>query len=278
MCDSIVLPIPKQHATHELEHPHHVNTWTGRSPRIFALHGFTGVGDDYCALARALGHTFVAPDLLGHGRSAAPQTVQAYEASTIIKHLATLANPNDVLMGYSLGARLALEWTCSSESKPAALVLLSGTPGITDETLRATRQAEDDRRAQLIRESGTTIFLKAWQQTPLIRTQERASMELKERMDQGRALHQAHGLANVVASLSPGRMPDRLADLASIEIPTLLISGREDHKYTELAEMMQRALPNAHSVSLEGIGHAPHIEAPEETSHVIRQFLDEVSG
>ena len=73
-------------------------------------------------------------------------------------------------------------------------------------------------------------------------------------------------------------MPYRLADLSSIEIPTLLITGREDHKYTQLAEEMQRVIPNAHSVSIDGIGHAPHIEAPEETSRLIRQFLDELGG
>jgi 2-succinyl-6-hydroxy-2,4-cyclohexadiene-1-carboxylate synthase len=277
MFDCNTMKAPTQQTINIAGQVHHLSAWPGQTPRIFALHGFTGVGDDYRALAYHLGQAFLAPDLMGHGRSSAPTSRHAYKLEQIINNLSDLMDPMDILMGYSLGARLALELVCQGLVRPRAMILLSGTPGLEDPAERAIRRAEDDARADAIMTLGASAFLESWRQTPLIRSQERACVRLKNAMQAGRSQHCSAGLAGAVSSLSPGRIPHRWDDLAAIETPTLLVSGSEDPKYSHLAERMQLEFKSARILTLEGVGHAPHIEAPNETSLGIRQFLSMLS-
>ena len=57
---------------------------------MVALHGFTGSGEDFCALAPGLDRAFLAPDLPGHGRAEAPADERAYRMERAVGGLAEL--------------------------------------------------------------------------------------------------------------------------------------------------------------------------------------------
>jgi pimeloyl-ACP methyl ester carboxylesterase len=63
--------------------------------------------------------------------------------------------------------------------------------------------------------------------------------------------------------------------MAGIDVPVLLIGG-EDDRLVPVAAMRQAAARNPHweSVILPGVGHTPMLEVPDETSAVIRDWLD----
>ena len=61
--------------------------------------------------------------------------------------------------------------------------------------------------------------------------------------------------------------------VASVSAPTLVIHGTEDHIPLESSEEWCSILPNARLLAIEGVGHYPHLEAPEVFYPAIAQFL-----
>jgi proline iminopeptidase len=64
------------------------------------------------------------------------------------------------------------------------------------------------------------------------------------------------------------------ARLGEIEVPTLVIAGREDFIFPpEFQEELVAAIPNARLVLIDRAGHNPHDEQPAGTLAAVRSFL-----
>ncbi len=238
---------------------------------ILACHGFTGAGTDFQLLREGLSAQLSAPDLPGHGdRSGdiilAQRSMEDW-AESILEESADF----DVLLGYSMGARLALHLAISNQ--PKALVLISGSPGIEDAKERETRRQADAALADRIEGVGLEAFLDEWSKHPLIQTQLRSSDRMLSLRDQGRKKHTAAGLSAALRGGGTGCMTPLWSHLPSIRCPVLLVVGAEDEKYRRLAEAMREQLPDAQISVVEATGHAPHFERPDQVAVVIETFL-----
>ncbi len=102
-------------------------------PRILAIHGLTGHGLRWQALAtRQLSEVpIAAPDLLGHGRSsaAAPWTIDANSAA-LATLLDDVCSGPVVLVGHSFGGAIALHLAATRPDVVAGLVLLDPAVGL----------------------------------------------------------------------------------------------------------------------------------------------------
>src|SRR6266851_7131378 len=103
-----------------------------RSPPCLALHGFTGGGADFTPLVQAVPElTWRTPDLPGHAPdSAAPRAPGddcRFEAC--IQYLDALPSSPpgvpEILVGYSLGGRLALRYALARPDRWTALILIA---------------------------------------------------------------------------------------------------------------------------------------------------------
>ncbi|KQT83923.1 alpha/beta fold hydrolase [Aurantimonas sp. Leaf443] len=66
--------------------------------------------------------------------------------------------------------------------------------------------------------------------------------------------------------------PDRMADLAGLPVPTLLLWGAEDgFSPPAAAEAMRAAMPDARCVVIEDCGHLPSLESPMQCAAAIRR-------
>ena len=85
----------------------------------------------------------------------------------------------------------------------------------------------------------------------------------------------ADGLAAAFRALA--RRPDPEPLLPAIEAPTLLIYGVQD-KVVPIseAERAERAIPQARLRRLEGAGHLPNLELPEDYNELVNDFLAEI--
>ena len=90
----------------------------------------------------------VSVDLPGHGRSDAPPEPSRYRAGRVVGDLEAVLDRFEleraVVLGYSMGARLALAFALARPHRTAALVLEGGSPGIADARERAARRAADE--------------------------------------------------------------------------------------------------------------------------------------
>ena len=106
---------------------------------MLLLHGFTGTARLWSAQIEAwsASHRVIAPDLLGHGGSEATPDPAVYaldrQADSLADLLALLEATPATVVGYSMGARLALALAIEHPGSVARLILESPSAGIADE-------------------------------------------------------------------------------------------------------------------------------------------------
>lgn len=255
--------------------------WSGAVDRpapILALHGFTGSGEDFGALAPRLEREFIAPDLPGHGDADAPRSVAPYTLDRVVAGLADLLDRQDllrpVLMGYSMGGRLALHFAAAFPERVAALVLVGASPGLEDAEARADRVSADASLAERIEADGVPAFVERWSKLPIIASQSRIAQPYLREMRRRRLENRSHGLANSLRGVGTGALPSLWDALPELNIPTLLLTGEEDQKFHGIAQRMAVLLPNARHTMIPGAGHCAHLERPEEAAAALSDFLD----
>ncbi|MFO8026722.1 MAG: alpha/beta fold hydrolase, partial [Opitutales bacterium] len=156
-----------------------------RQPNILALHGFTGLGTDFTPFAQLCGvGTWHCPSLPGHGPKPEPDCsptatidfIHTQASGLRSQPSASKSQPStfnlqpstlNLLLGYSMGARAALQHAAQFPDFWDALILISPNPGIEDEGERVKRREVDGKLAQRIESEGVAAFIEFWQNTPM---------------------------------------------------------------------------------------------------------------
>ena len=175
-------------------------------------------------------------------------------------------------MGYSMGARAALLHAIKHPGYWDALVLISATAGIESDAERVKRAASDQALAERLLSKGVAAFLTYWQQKPIIQSQKNIRADWIKQMQLNRLQHTTEGLASSLQQFGQAKYPNLWAELSKLSCPTLLITGDLDRKYCAFAKRMKALLPSARWASIPDAGHAPHLEASEQTSAMIQDF------
>lgn len=249
------------------------------SPILF-LHGFMGLSDDWCEVVDQFESHYhcVMPDLPGHGRSGFPIrremiTIQSVAAG-IIALLDKLNIEKVTIVGYSMGGRVALYTALNFPARIMALVLESTGPGLEDEYERRVRTALDDDRAYHLRVQGLDTFLDDWYKAPLFESLNRFEDKLAC-LKASRHVHNVEGLAAALQGLSTGRQPSLWDKLEQVSVPTLLICGALDHKFTRINRIMSESIRFCEWKMIGDAGHNTHLEHPEAFTTTVLRFLAE---
>jgi pimeloyl-ACP methyl ester carboxylesterase len=70
--------------------------------------------------------------------------------------------------------------------------------------------------------------------------------------------------------------PDRLAALAAVSLPVLVVVGEEDQGFIDQCRDLAAAIPGARLAEIAGGGHSPQFESPERWWEALSTFLSEV--
>jgi pimeloyl-ACP methyl ester carboxylesterase len=74
-----------------------------------------------------------------------------------------------------------------------------------------------------------------------------------------------------------GERRDHLPYLSKIQVPTLIVVGEEDFFTPEpIARLMSDAIPGAELAIIQGAGHLPNMEKPEEFNKILSSFLRKI--
>lgn len=189
--------------------------------------------------------------------------------------------PPPVLLGYSLGGRLAL--TAALESlesprRPAGLILLSASPGLPENTSEAERQARlhrdrqwADRLRAITSEGGLTNFFEEWWSQELF-VSPRWTPIFYRALVSSRLVHDPQGLATVMEEASVAGQPSLWRALPSLDLPVLLIAGGADQKFSRWAAEMGRLLPRAEVCLLPDCGHSLLLENPPALAEAVNTW------
>ncbi|MFO1013210.1 MAG: alpha/beta fold hydrolase [Caulobacteraceae bacterium] len=221
------------------------------------LHGFLAnaqsnwFGPGIAQLLAAEGRQVIAPDLRGHGQSAAlpasshdwPGDVLVDDQLCLIERLG-LADYD--LVGYSLGARTAARMMVRG-ARPARCVLGGmGASGILEAGDRADMFEDAIRNGENAKDP-------------------RAGRRIQRMLTEGGL--SAEAMLGVIASF----VPTTWADLAGIPVPTLVVSGLDDHDNGS-PEDLARVLPRGAVVRVSG-NHLSAVTDPA-LARAIADFLD----
>jgi 2-succinyl-6-hydroxy-2,4-cyclohexadiene-1-carboxylate synthase len=247
-------------------------TWGAGPKRALFLHGFTGSCYSFDHLEPLVGDLVRAEVVELPGHHEADTGFKDFTA--VIDALASRLDGPMTVIGYSQGARVSLALAARHPALVERLVLESGSPGLHRRHDRAVRRRADESLASLIETEGVESFIAFWEQLPLFSGLRALPADVQARLRERRVSHSPAGLAAALRLLGQGAQPDLWPALPTLRVPTLLLTGASDAKYTRLARRMAAELPLAWRVAFRGVGHAPHLEVPQAWAAEVRAFLE----
>ncbi|MBZ0294463.1 MAG: 2-succinyl-6-hydroxy-2,4-cyclohexadiene-1-carboxylate synthase [Anaerolineae bacterium] len=248
----------------------------GRGDALVMLHGFTGTHRTWASYFPNLTQRYqvIAPDLLGHGNTAAPRSPERYRIEYAAADLIALIDELDLqrvyLLGYSMGGRLALYTAIHYPDRIAALMLESASPGLRTDKERADRNQRDNALADRIERNGITAFVNEWEALPLWNSQKNTLTEAaRQQLRDERLGQRPSGLANSLRGMGTGVQPPLWDKLSSLNMFVHLVAGQLDTKFLQLNHGMLTLLPHAFLDIVPDAGHAVHLER----SHTFEEFI-----
>lgn len=248
-------------------------------PTVLFLHGFLGSGSDWGDVVARLSDRFycVTIDLPGHGGSvelAQPShyTFQGAAAAVlgILRSLHVRRPP--MLVGYSMGGRLALALALHTANTFRGVVLESASPGLRTDAERSQRALEDHRVADEVEAAPMDEFVDRWYRMPLF-----ASLAsrpgMMDALKATRCRQQPAELARALRGMSVGRQPSYWERLPRLSVPTLTIAGEQDEKYVDLGGEMAGLCQRGLAVIVPDAGHNVHLERPDAFVRIVDDFF-----
>jgi 2-succinyl-6-hydroxy-2,4-cyclohexadiene-1-carboxylate synthase len=236
--------------------------------RIFYVHGMGGSPEDW---------RWVQRDLSGEALSLGSSIRSPIEcAKELAAQIAPAAEEGIVLVGYSMGGRLAILMArelADSGTPLSALVLLGAGMGFASEVERENRRKADAAWADLAGQDQDEFWLR-WYQQEIFASFSSLAPSVKQSWKDSRIPMNIGVLSQHLRHLGPGNhehLSPVLERLAEKGLRVLYIVGELDKKYLELSRNMQKM--GASVMVVPGAGHILPLEAPEAVATEIRGFL-----
>ena len=228
-------------------------------PHVVFIPGFTQTASSWDA---------VLAEMIGEWDLVVADIPDGLDFEATAHALATTHGPA-FYVGYSLGARLALQLALDHPDLVQGLVLASGTPGIRDTDERTARAEADHALAAHLETIGTEAFIEEWLSQPMF-----ATLPRNDEDRAARAAQPVERLAHQLRALGQGTMVPLWERLGELDMPILLAVGGTDGKYADIARDMMRALgTEADAAVLDSGGHAVHMEHPFAFAVLVLEFV-----
>jgi pimeloyl-ACP methyl ester carboxylesterase len=258
---------------------HHVVTGQRHPPIVF-VHGFGCAHTDWNAQVTHLSprHQTVAVDLRGHGESpgsAAECSIERYGAD-VAEVMRALVLPAAVVVGHSMGCRVAIEAALQAPAHTAALVLVDGSQfSAAMEAVMRQRFAMPNGYATLVNGLFEEMFT------------DRSDRTLAASVI-ARAAHLPRPVGEKMLRDMQRYDVGRLASsLACLRVPVLVVQSTysnerrerrtmQQGQTTPYLDMIRANVPSARVEIIADTGHFPQLDAAEQTNALIDSFLAEM--
>lgn len=223
-------------------------------------------------MATLTGWRRIAPDLRGLGLSDVPDHYSMAEyADDLAALLDALNAPKAVICGLSMGGYVAFEILRRHRSRVRGLILCN---------TRAEGDTEDGKRRRndmidLVKREGAAALADVMVPQLLAPTSVTAMPPVVQHL---RTMIAGNPPAGVIGAIEAMReRPDSTPLLPTIDLPTLVIAGRDDQLIAPAASRkLADAVPGAQFTLIPDAGHLCPLEQPVATSRVIAEFLEAI--
>ena len=247
-------------------------------PLVF-LHGYTGSGDDWKNQVKILpsGYMSIAVDHRGHGQTEAPKNENDYSIKIFSEDVCALLKHLNIdqccLVGHSMGGFMSLQFVLDHPGLVKALVLVDTSSGDFERA-----PGFEELRAKLDELARTEGMEAAFEydaaNNPLRIERFKKHPELREITRQKVLNTSVDGYIYVARTF--GKWPSVTARLPEIKVPTLIFLGEEDAGFIKASQTMKDNIPSSELVTIPGVGHSPHEEAPDLFNKALLDFLPKI--
>jgi len=255
----------------------------GRGTPVILIHGLAASLYDWNELIPALtasSFSVYALDLLGHGESGKPESLNDYTVDNVFSHFSEWLNSLQlktpfILIGHSLGGYLALQYAQRCPEQVRALVLVDPFFSIKQLPLLL--------RINYRRPLITTTMIERTPEWLFRGVIDLTSLSIRNghilpasvRMQTAADYKRAHpGIFNIIHSIH-----DFTPNFASIHQPTLVLWGARDQTLAPafFSKAIQQ-IPHATGEAIRGAGHVPHQSHPAEFNRKVMNFLNNLKN
>jgi pimeloyl-[acyl-carrier protein] methyl ester esterase len=219
------------------------------------------------------------PDLPGHGKSGCSSGACDFASLTrdIAFFIEGLGLERMTLVGWSIGASVALMLAAAQRLPVDSLVLVDGTPsfmardgfphGLSAAVLRRMLKLADADFSRALQEFHGLLLSEQDREIP-------SGEEVRDLLTNEQYLPRPDSARSLLASLAREDLRDKLG---GIRIPCLLMHGDQDRICPPGASAyMQEQLAHAELITFPGAGHAPFLTRAGDFNHSLASFLRSV--
>jgi len=248
----------------------------GQGRPVIILHGLFGSARNWQGIARSLAenHHVITPDLRNHGLSPHVDSMSYEEmAEDVIALADKLKLDNIILVGHSMGGKVAMTAALQNSTRFSALIVvdiapvnyshdfeaLLGAMNSLDLKLLKNRNEAEAELAKTTDEAGVVQFILQ----NLIRSDDSFCWRIN--------------LQQISASLSSiSKFPESLSNV-SCHLPTLFLGGADSQYLLSIHNpAIYQYFPAAEITMIEGAGHWLHAEKPVEFLKEVKSFINYV--
>ena len=254
----------------------HTTCGDAENPATLFLHGFMGRGSEWDEVCEPLQSEYfcIRPDLPGHGKST-KGTDRDYSIEqtsiALTKLLDELSTETVIVVGYSMGGRIGLYLSIEHPQRVGALILESSSPGLRTQRERDARIELDGKRTERITRLGMNTFIDEWYDALLFESLH-SNPERLSNLKAARRKNSPEELAKSLKYSGTGSQPSLWERIGEIDIPTLLLCGERDRKFTVINREMSHLIKSSELTIVPNAGHNVHFEQPVEYGRLLKEF------
>jgi len=248
-------------------------TVSGRGPAVVLLHPFPSCHEFWLPVAENLSHQYrvILPDLRGMGQSGVGTSTvtmnsHAMDIAAIVREIGV---DKAVFMGCSIGGYILFECWRVMREQVRGLVLCNTKAAADSEEARANRV----KSIADVQSRGPSPFCDKMAMICMSESTQRNRPDIFAAARNSMRLSSVEGLVANLGCLR--KRQDSVPTLPSIQVPTLILTGKDDVlTKPDDALAMHQGIAKSRMLTVQKTGHYTPFENPEETTHVLRQFLD----
>ncbi|HSL69074.1 MAG TPA: alpha/beta hydrolase [Longimicrobiales bacterium] len=251
----------------------------GAGAPVALIHGNFGDRRHWDAQFETFARTFrvMRYDVRGFGKSAVPVEGQRYahheDLAALMRHLGF---ENAHIVGLSMGSYIATDFVLTHPEMSRSLVAIapwvSGYQSSSDEV--KAMFAAFSAVGKAFAGGNPEAAINAWSNSPYWR-KTTPDTAVRARV---RAIGRDHRFWEFVhEDPAVPVQPRTVTQVSRIAVPTLILTAEHDAS-REVADFLERSIPNARKVVMQGAGHFMQMDRPAEFNRIVTAFLREVDA
>lgn len=236
---------------------------------IYALHGFLGLASDFDFLKPHI-KSLEAEDLW---ESFSNHSLREWAERKSLEFDLRFKDSSEprILLGYSMGGRLAMHLLLARPKLWSAAILVSANPGVSSIDERMARMDLDFKWSQKFLKSEWNHVVREWQEQSIFKVKKPLPDQIK--LEREESYYDRKTLADALMLWSLSKQDNLALKMMSVSAPVLWVAGEDDEKYCDLLCGFPQVASSHQFHKITQASHRCPWDNPQEFIRLVCEFL-----